>query len=89
MIEVAMGYHTLENYRALHDRIEALQREGQVVDVIYRRDPPAWLLNVSKVATDAGAAVVITIKGLDPEGAVAVMPFALFEKLVSRETGRA
>ena len=80
MIEVALGYHTLDNYRALHDRVSELGTG--VAEVVYRSAPPDWLLKMVNTVTEYDAAVVIVIKDVPPERTMAMIPFALYERLV-------
>jgi hypothetical protein len=85
-IEVSLGYYNMETWRALHERVEALG--AGVAGVVYRSDPPNWLLSAAKVAVQTQGAVVLNIRGVAPEQAVALVPFDVYERLlgVSRET---
>ena len=79
-------YKRQDRYRELRDRVEALG--PGVIEVIYRGDPPQWLLNTVRVVNQCDAAVVINLKGAAPGQAVCIVPFALYERLltVSKQT---
>lgn len=83
MIEVALGYKTLRNWRELHERVEALQRSGAVLTVEAVTTPAKWLANVVQTVSAAQAATVLLVKvGEGDWQPVVITPFSAFARLI-------
>ena len=82
MIEVAMGYRDLRNWREYHERVEALQRAGLVFGVDNVSTTPRWLANITRTVTDHERATVLLVKVGDGDWRpLVVTDLATYEQL--------
>jgi hypothetical protein len=82
MIEVALGYKTLRNWREWHESVEALQRSGAVLSVEAVTTPAKWLANVVQTVSEGKASTVLLVKVGDGDWRPVVMtPLSEFARL--------